>query len=735
MDTHTLEILEFAKIRALVAARAACSLGRMAALRIEPSALPGEIHHRLALTSEMVEALGSGLRPPLGGLHDIRHHVRRAQVGAVLEPEDLAETVETLRAIGNVERWIARIDDQFPRLGGLRPGIGEFSGLALAIEGCLDSRGKVLDTASRRLSSLRREIAQVEARIQETLRQMLRSPEVRRILRFPNFTMVGHHYVLPVTKDHRGEISGSVHRTSASNETVYVEPTAIGEHSAQLSFLRAREHKEIRRILRWLSAQVALVSESLLGTLETMAELDLVFAKARLSVDYRMMPPQLNDQGRLVLRGARHPLLEALFRGDPALVRVAVDDTASVRGKPALSSAAPEQCAGSEVADRARAAEPNAEIEPSAREPGEGARGREEGLRQESLPAIARTVVPIDVNLGVRFHILVVTGPNTGGKTVALKTVGLLAAMAQAGLHVPALEGCQFPVFDDVLADIGDEQSLEQSLSTFSSHVRRIAEILNKATAHSLVLLDELGAGTDPADGAALGRAILDELDTIGSRSIVTTHIGDLKTYALSNPGAENAAVEFDERTLLPRYRLKIGDIGESNALKIARHLCLSERVVARAESYLLDRRSRGIPEWETMQKLRKEAEEARQSAVLAQAEAERTREALTERLEQLQRETERTDMIALARARLEPGDKVVVPRLGYDRPGRVVKVDPRKKTAVVAIGHVTWNVAIDELVPQAPKTPMPTTPPPPVGRPRNLPERPVPLPESQDDD
>ncbi len=187
MDTHTLEILEFAKIRALVAARAACSLGRMAALRIEPGAIPGEIHHRLALTSEMVEALGSGLRPPLGGLHDVRHHVRRAQVGAVLEPEDLAETVETLRAIGNVERWIGRIDDQFPRLGGLRPGIGEFSGLALAIEGCLDSRGKVLDTASRRLSALRREIAQVEERIQETLRQMLRSPEVRQNSPFSKF--------------------------------------------------------------------------------------------------------------------------------------------------------------------------------------------------------------------------------------------------------------------------------------------------------------------------------------------------------------------------------------------------------------------------------------------------------------------------------------------------------------------------------------------------------------------
>jgi len=735
MDAHTLEILEFAKIRALVAARAACSLGKSAALRIEPSLEPGEIHQRLALTSEMVEALGSGLRPPLGGLHDIRHHVRRAQVSAVLEPEDLAETAETLRAIGNVERWIARIDDQFPRLGGLRPGIGEFSGLVVAIEGCLDSRGKVLDTASRRLSALRREIAQVEARIQETLRQMLRSPDVRRILRFPNFTMVGHHYVLPVTKDHRGEISGSVHRTSASNETVYVEPTAIGEHSAQLSFLRAREHKEIRRILRWLTAQVALVSESLLGTLETMAELDLVFAKARLSVDYRMTAPQFNDDGRLVLRGARHPLLEALFGGDPALVRLEMDHAAAAGTKPAPSNAAPEPRSANEAADRTTAAEQNAETGPAGDEPGEGSRSREEGLRQASPPASARTVVPIDVNLGVRFHILVVTGPNTGGKTVALKTVGLLAAMAQAGLHVPALEGCQFPVFDDVLADIGDEQSLEQSLSTFSSHVRRIAEILSKATVRSLVLLDEMGAGTDPADGAALGRAILDELDSIGSRSIVTTHIGDLKTYALSNPGAENAAVEFDERTLLPKYRLIIGDIGESNALRIARHLCLPDRVVRRAEAYLLDRRSRGVPEWETMQKLRKEAEEARQSALQAQAEAERTREALTERLTQLQRETERTDTIALARARLEPGDKVVVPRLGYDRPGRVVKIDPRKKTAVVAIGHVTWNVAIDELVPQLPKTPTPTAPLPPAGRPRNLPERSVSLPESLDDD
>src|SRR5262249_27175026 len=246
------------------------------------------------------------------------------------------------------------------------------------------------------------------------------------------------------------------------------------------------------------------------------------------------------------------------------------------------------------------------------------------------------------LNLGVRFRILVVTGPNTGGKTVALKKVGLLAIMAQSGLHVPALEGSQFPIFDDVLADIGDEQSLEQSLSTFSSPVERIRVIRAKATSKSLVLLDELGAGTDPTDGAALGRAILDELGRIESCSIVTTHIGDLKTYAFSNEGAENAAVEFDEETLEPRYRLHVGDVGQSKALKIARKLRLPERVVERAESYLADRSSHGMPDWEILEKLRKEAAEARHRAVDSQAEAERTRQVLAQRLAQLHEEAQR---------------------------------------------------------------------------------------------
>ncbi len=667
MDTHTLGLLEFDKVRALVASRAACSLGKDAARAMEPSRDPGEVRDRQALTTEMTEALVSGVLPPFGGLHDIRGHVRRAHINATLTAEELAECVETLRAIGNLDRWLGKIGEEFPRLGSLKRGVGEFSGVVNSIESCIDSRGTVLDTASRKLSTIRAEIGQVEAKIQETLRRMLRSPEIRRILRYPNFTMVGHHYVLPIAKDHRGEIQGSIHRTSASNETVYIEPQAIAEHSAQLSYLRAREDKEIRRILRWLSAQVGQEADGILGSLDSLAELDLIHARGRYSLDYRMTPPDFNTEGKLALRGARHPLLEALFRSDPALVKPPTPDAFKDCDEPPSESPA-------------------------------------EPVTPSPAPPI-RTVVPIDIHLGLRFQILVVTGPNTGGKTVAMKTVGLLAVMAQAGLHLPAHEGSQLPVFDEVLADIGDEQSLEQSLSTFSSHIRRVTDILGKATERSLVILDEMGAGTDPAEGAALGRAILDELDSIGCRAIVTTHIGDLKTYAFTNPRAENAAVEFDIETLMPKYKLHIGDIGQSNALQIARRLALPEHVVSRAGRYLAESRTAHGPEMEIVQKLRADAEVARQAALIAQGEAERSREALNQRLTDLQKQAESDARIDEARARLQPGDRVVVPRFGYDRPGRVVRVDPRKKTAVIAIGAMQWDVKIEELIPQLIRT------------------------------
>src|SRR5207253_1487202 len=251
-----------------------------------------------------------------------------------------------------------------------------------------------------------------------------------------------------------------------------------------------------------------------------------------------------------------------------------------------------------------------------------------------------REVVPIDVRLGTPFRLLVITGPNTGGKTVSLKTTGLLCLMAQSGMHIPAGQGSMVPVFRQILADIGDEQSLEQSLSTFSSHMSRIAGIFKQADAHSLVLLDELGAGTDPTEGAALGRAILDELDHIRCRAMVTTHLGDLKTYAFNNERAENAAVEFDIETLRPTYRLQIGQFGMSNALKIARRLKLPRNLLKRAQRYLR-RRQKRAPEMIQLQKLREEAEKAREEALVAQHAAERQADELRQQTELLQREAE----------------------------------------------------------------------------------------------
>jgi DNA mismatch repair protein MutS2 len=638
MDAHTLELLQFDKVRELLAGYAAESMGRELARAVEPSTDAEAIRRDLGLVSEMVLTLGLGQSPPFGGLHDVRLTVRRAAIGAMLAAEQLLEVSETLTCTGAIYRYRMRLDGRCRGLIDLLAPVEDLGPVAKTIGGSIDARGQVLDMASPELAHIRQQLGDLDERVKNTINRLLRDPELRKILRYPNATMSGEHYVLPVAVNHRHKLQGVVHRTSSTGETLFVEPAGVAHLSTERAVLKGDEVREIRRILRRLSGEVARVAKPLTVALDVMARLDLITAKAKFSRDFAMFAPELNTEGRLWLRQARHPLLESIFRN------------------------------------------PSNEV-------GEARPG----------PEVGKEVVPIDLRLGINFNLLVITGPNTGGKTVSLKTAGLLCLMAQSAMHVPAAEGSVVPVFRDVLADIGDEQSLEQSLSTFSSHISRIAHILGRAGPDTLVLLDELGAGTDPTEGAALGRAILDELDKLGCRAMITTHLGDLKTYAFSNDRAENGAVEFDIETLRPTYRLHIGQFGMSNALKIARRLKLPRRLLARARRYL-QRKQRKAPELLRLQKLKEDAEKARAEALAKQHEADRQRAEFEQKAAELERAAAAATALREARGRLRANDRVRVAR--FDQPGRVVRVDHGKALAVVSVGLGQWEVPLDEVFP-----------------------------------
>lgn len=628
MDAHTLELLEFDKVRELLAGYAASSLGADLARQIEPGTDAATIRRELALTTEMATALGLGQSPPFAGLHDVRLVARRAAIGTMLTPEQLLEVAESLACTGAIYRYRMRIAEHLAGLIELLAGIEDLGLVGKSISGCIDGRGHVLDMASRDLATVRQKLFDLDEKVKAEIKRLLRDPKLRDILSYPNATVSGDHYVLPVAANHRHKVAGVVHRVSNTGETVFIEPASIARLSAERVTLKADEDREVKRVLRRLSTEVGRVAKPLCYALDVIAKLDLITARAKFSRDFHMWAPDVNTEGRLWLRNARHPLLEHLFRHDTGM---------------------------------------------------------------------PRQVVPIDLRLGLGFNLLIITGPNTGGKTVTLKTVGLLCVMAQCGLHIPAGEGSLVPVFRHILADIGDEQSLEQSLSTFSSHVSRIASIFATATPDSLVLLDELGAGTDPSEGAALGRAILDQLDAIGCRAIVTTHLGDLKTYAFNNPRAENGAVEFDVETMRPTYRLHIGQFGMSNALKIARRLKLPKELLKRAHRYL-QRRKGKTGDLVRLQQLREEAEKAKVEALAARHEAEREREEYERQRGQLAREAAEKAALQQLRSNLRVNDVVRVSR--FDKTGKVIRVDVKKQTVTVSVGLGQWEIPFEEIFP-----------------------------------
>jgi DNA mismatch repair protein MutS2 len=630
MDAHTLGLLEFDKVRELLAGFTASSLGRELARQIEPFTNLDAVRREQDLVSEMVLSLIANQAPPFGGLHDVRLMVRRAAIGTMLSADQLLEVSETLNCTGAIYRYRMRLDQRLTGLIDMLNGIEDLGVTAKTIAGCLDGRGHVLDMASRELAAVRKKLYDLEDRVKNEVKRLLRDPELRKILSYPNATLNGEHYVLPVSANHRHKIPGVVHRVSPTGETVFIEPASIAGLSAERMTLKAEEDREVKRILRRLSQEVGRVSRPFIFALDLIAKLDLVTAKAKFSRDFGMTAPDINTEGRLWLRNARHPLLTNLFRADATESR--------------------------------------------------------------------RQVVPIDLRLGLGFNMLIITGPNTGGKTVTLKTTGLLSLMALSGMHIPAEEGSLVPLFSQIFADIGDEQSLEQSLSTFSSHISRIASIFEKADDKSLVLLDELGSGTDPTEGAALGRAILDELDIVRCRAIVTTHLGDLKTYAFKNDRAENGAVEFDIETLRPTYRLHIGQFGMSNALKIARRLKLPKELLKRAHKYLKKRGGKSS-ELLRLQEMREEAEKAREVALSAQHEANQQREEYERKTAEITQNASEKLALETMRLNLQPNDRVHVER--FNDIGRVMRVNAVKQTITVRVGIGQWEVPFDEIFPK----------------------------------
>ncbi|MFO0815171.1 MAG: DNA strand exchange inhibitor protein [Gemmatales bacterium] len=627
-DSHTLELLEFGKIRDLVAGYTVTSLGKELAHKLEPLSQLEQIEKQISLVTEMTEALSARHVPPLSGVSDVRLLLRRATIGSSLTPTEINQVKDVLTATGSAYRYRMKLDPRCNQLINLLARVEDNGSLARTIEGSVDARAHILDMASSELSSVRHKLHEIDDRIQQELKRILRDSVVRTALRFPNATLSGDHYVLPVAVNHRQKVPGIVHRTSATGDTVYIEPAALSQFNAERSLIKVEEEKEIAKVLRRLTAEIARVAKPLQIALEVLAQVDVIQAKAKLSLEYQMCPPKVNTEGRLWLNQARHPLLLHLFR-------------------------------------------------------------------QSNPP---KDVVPIDIRLGSDYDMLIITGPNTGGKTVALKTVGLLCLMAQSGMHFPAQPGSMVPVLDHLLADIGDEQSLEQSLSTFSSHITRIRDIFHQANDKSLVLLDELGAGTDPTEGAALGRAILDHLAKVKCLAMVTTHLGELKTYAFHNQRAENAAVEFDVASLQPTYRLLVGQFGRSCALQIARRLELPKELMKRAQHYLRKRRERSSSELEKLQAARESAEKARHEAHLAEVEAEKKRQEYEAKQSALAKQQQRDEELKRFRETLRPGIAVAVER--FDQPGQVVRVDQGRGLAVIKAGLGQWEVPLREIFP-----------------------------------
>lgn len=603
MDRFSLKKLEFHKIKEMLEKSCSTPLGIPYVQELEPATEAEEILIRQAETTEACHALRLCPDLTFEGISDLTPFLRRASIGGVLEPRELVACSATLRGGELLKKALRDEDLELPHLQERASQIQVCRTLQEKVGLCIQDDGEILDKASPELARLRSQIRILEERIRSQLDEILASSHWNRYLQEPIYTVRGDRYVLPVKQEYRNQFHGLVHDQSGSGATVFMEPMPLVRLANELVAKRTAARQEELRILDELTGLVAAYHDEIQENLKLIGKLDFIFAKGHLSQKLKANPPQFSDEGQLVLRRGRHPLL----KGD---------------------------------------------------------------------------IVPLDIHLGGDFDCLIITGPNTGGKTVALKTVGLLVVMAQAGLHIPASENTIFPFFQNVFADIGDEQSIEQSLSTFSGHMTNIVRILEQAGEGSLVILDELGAGTDPEQGAALGMAILETLINKGTMTIATSHFSELKVFAHTRPRAENASVEFDSKTLQPTYRLSIGIPGESNAFEIAGRLGLNSRVIERARTFLR-------PEHRELSDLIQHLKEDQFVASSARVEAERLQaemESLKEKVKREQEKLQEKQKDVLAKAHEEARELVRTARREAEHLIRTLREEMRQENTRKAL-------------------------------------------------
>lgn len=512
MKERDFKSLEYNKIKNKVSEKCVTYLGKEIVDALVPSIDIYEVKKWQKETTEAVSIILRKGDAPLFGVPSFSEIFKKINVVSMLNMKELLQIATLLSNMKRLKNYFKNddIDDNdFEIVSEYFENLYSNPNVESEIFRCIKSEELMDDRASKTLYDIRRQITDSESKIKEKLNNLIKSSTTSKFLQDAVVTFRNDRYVIPIKQEYKNEIPGLIHDSSASGNTIFVEPTAVFNINNEIKELKLKEQLEIERILALLTQMVLPIVEEIKRGLYNLSKIDFAFAKAKYSLELNAFEPIINEKHYINLKKARHPLI---------------------------------------AEDK---------------------------------------VVPIDIWVGEKFNVLIITGPNTGGKTVALKTVGLFSMMAQSGLHIPAMESSELPIFDNIYSDIGDEQSIEQSLSTFSSHMTNVVDILNNVTKNSLVLVDELGSGTDPIEGAALARAILENLYNVGCLTIATTHYSELKTFAIQKNGVENASCEFDVESLRPTYRLLIGVPGRSNAFAISKKLGLDEKIINEAGKYL----------------------------------------------------------------------------------------------------------------------------------------------------